>query len=362
MSTHEPLVAIDARLLGKRSTGDTTYWRGLLAGLSQIEHGLKFLLYSNTARPDGIPDCPSFEWIRLASRRDRWWSLFRFPLAARRRGAKAIHTQYNLSPLAGHVGVTTIHDVSFLIGPDWFRPVDRVLLQRFVPSSARRAARVITVSETSRADIEMHLKGVAGKVRVTPLGVNPVIERVARKDAQAAVKGALGIEGPFLLTVGTRWPRKNMELAIRAADLLDQRFPHQLAVTGKPGWGEDNAGDRTVATGYVDDATLSALYSAADLYLAPSRYEGFGLPILEAFSCGCPVLCSAGGALPEVAGSAATVLEDWSPETWAKAIMGLLGDSSKLQAMREAGLERAKCFRWETTAEKTCAVYREVIR
>jgi glycosyltransferase involved in cell wall biosynthesis len=362
MSTKELLVALDARVIGRRSTGDSTYWSGLLQGLSRIDHGFKFLLYSNAQRPKGIPESSHFEWIHLPSRGDRWWSLVRFPLAARARGAKAIHTQYNLSPLVGSVGITTIHDVSFWIGPEWFQARDRLLLQRFVPASARRAARVITVSETSRRDIARFLPEAAEKLRVTPLGVNPAITPMPREQAAKIVKDETGIEGPFLLTVGTRWPRKNMELAVHAADLLDMRFPHRLAVTGKPGWGESNAGERTVPTGYVSDHTLSALYSAADLYLAPSRYEGFGLPLLEAFACKCPVICSSGGALPEVAGGAATVLESWSPEAWAHAIMEALDDSSKLQFMRESGARRAASFRWEDTAAKTCAVYREVIQ
>jgi glycosyltransferase involved in cell wall biosynthesis len=313
-------LAIDARLVGRDATGDSTYWSGLLLGLARASCEFDFLLFSNDEKPDWIPDVPHFHWTTLASRRQRWWSLFRFPLTARRMGARAIHTQYNLSPLAGRRGITTIHDVSFLIEPDWFRPVDRVLLTRVVPGSAKRAAAVITVSETSKSEISRLLPIADAKVRVTTLASGPFISPMDKAKAREAVRSELGIEGPYVLTVGTRWPRKNMELAVSAVGKLPGTFVHRLAITGKSGWGDDSLNERCVPTGYVSNELLSALYSAADLYLAPSKHEGFGIPILEAFTCGCPVLCSSGGAQPEVAGDAAAVLESWSPNDWAASI------------------------------------------
>ncbi len=359
---HLPVVAIDARLIGGRATGDSTYWTGLVQGLAKIDTGLRFLLFGNAERPEGIPDAANIQWVVVRSRQDRWWSLFRFPLKARRMGATAIHTQYNLSPLAGHHGLTTIHDVSFLIEPSWFRPADRVLLSRFVPASARRAARVLTVSESSARDIARFIPEAKPKLRVTLLGCSTLIQALDPDDARRIVEQDFGVGSPYLLTVGTRWPRKNLGLAIDAVELLPASLPHRLIVTGKPGWGDQSLRSRTVAVGYVTDLQLSALYSAADAFLAPSRYEGFGLTVLEAFQCRCPVLCSTGGALPEVAGKAAKVVESWEPGDWATEIQGLLADSSKLLSMRELGVKRAARFRWEDTAAKTAEAYREVIR
>lgn len=358
----QPIVAIDARLVGGTSTGDSTYWTGLLHGLASLEHGLRFLLLSNRPRPAEIPDSPAFQWICLPARSSRWWSLVSFPLAARRLGARAIHTQYNLSPLVGRMGLTTIHDVSFFIGPEWFKPRDRLLLQRFVPSSARRAARVLTVSETSRRDIERFVPAARDKVRVSPLAAGLGVQPVERDSARQIVSTELGIEGPILLTVGTRWPRKNMGLALRAAELLGKAAPHRLVVTGKAGWGDEELGTRGIATGFVTDQQLSALYSAADLYLAPSHYEGFGITLLEAFACGCPVLCSPGGAQAEVAGDAAIVEPSIDPEVWSLRIRETLGDSSKLESLRRAGEARSRQFTWKGMASLVCAAYREVIQ
>jgi glycosyltransferase involved in cell wall biosynthesis len=350
-------VALDARLVGRDGTGDSTYWLGLLHGLSRIDAGFKFLLFSNAARPGSIPDSPNFEWMTLDAKSGRWWSMVRFPLAAKRMGASVVHTQYNLSPLARN-GITTVHDVSFFIGSEWFKPKDRLLLQQGVRASVARAKRVITVSQTSRRDLETYLPQARGKAVVTPLARSPLITPMDRQQAQALVRQDFGLEPGYMLTVGTRWPRKNMSLAIQAADLLDSR---QLVVTGKAGWGEESTGKWTKAVGYVSDAQLSALYSAADLYLAPSRYEGFGLPLLEAFACGCPVICSAGGALPEVAGDAAIIQSSDSPEDWARTMRELLNDPSKLDDMRSKGIDRERQFSWTRTAEKTVEAYKDVI-
>jgi len=154
-------------------------------------------------------------------------------------------------------------------------------------------------------------------------------------------------------------------LVVEAAGLLPSEVPHKLVLTGKKGWGEgsnrqSSIGNRLSATGYVDFETLSNLYSAADLYLAPSRHEGFGIPLIEAFLCGCPVLCSGGGALPETAGGAAEVEPTWEPAHWADTIQSLLQDSGKLDQLRAKGIERARRFTWEETARKTLQVYQEV--
>jgi glycosyltransferase involved in cell wall biosynthesis len=356
------IVALDARLVGGSSTGDSTYWTGLLHGLSRLPDGPRIVLFSNADRPQNIPWCDRFEWRRLPAKSGRWWSLVRFPLAARRLGAGAIHTQYTLSPLAGPRGVTTVHDVSFLLGPEWFRAKDRFILSRTVPASCRRAARVITVSETSRGEIEREISASRGKVRVTRLACPPWIQPIERVAARERVRAELGLDHPYVLTVGTRWPRKNMGLAVEAASRLPADLPHRLIVTGKSGWGEQELGERGIASGYVDNEMLSCLYSGAELYLAPSRHEGFGIPVLEAFRTGCPVLCSSGGAFPEVAGDAAVVERSWDAADWARRMEELLRDPGTLDALRDRGHDRERMFTWEETARRTLDVYREVAK
>lgn len=356
-----PVVAIDARLVSGSSTGDSTYWTGLVRALLRRTPEFRYLFLSNAPRPSGIPETEHSRWHVVGGRSNRWWSLATFPLQARRARAGVLHTQYTLSPLAGPRAITTIHDVSFLIGPEWFRPRDRLLLTRLVGPSARRAARVLTVSETSRRDLVERLDLPPAKVVATPLAASEAIRPMDPDEARAQVAAELGLDGPFCLTVGTRWPRKNTRLAIDAVERLDAAFPQRLALTGKAGWGEGEMGSRTVALGYVEERQLSALYSCADAYLAPSRYEGFGLTLLEAFSCACPVLASVGGAHPEVAGDAARLVPSWDAGAWTAALEELLGDSSNLAELRRRGPARAAAFSWDETARLTAEVYREVL-
>ncbi|MCG9896191.1 MAG: glycosyltransferase family 4 protein, partial [Fimbriimonadaceae bacterium] len=307
-------LALDARLIGAGSTGDSVYWEGLLSGLASIPcDGLRLLLLSNVPAPAGVPMPPGAEWVVVPGR-GRWWSLAAFPTAARRLGADLAHVQYSASPLLTRF-VTTVHDVSFLIGPEWFRPRDRFLLSRSVPATMRRAAQVLTVSQTSAGEIE-RLAGIPrARITVTPNALNPRFRSLSPEEG-AARRDRLGLTEPYVLTASTRWPRKNMILAIQTVEGLPARLPHRLALAGRSGWGREEPGVRTLRLGYLDFDDLSAAYQGAAAYLCPSLHEGFGLPLLEAFAAGCPALVSSGGALPEVAGGAAEVMADWAPESW----------------------------------------------
>ncbi|MCE2938036.1 MAG: glycosyltransferase family 4 protein [Armatimonadota bacterium] len=348
------IVAIDARLMGSRHTGDASYWNGLVRGLAGIDHQARIYLCSNQPRPANVPEDPRLIWTHVPGQ-GRLWSLWHFPQAAKKLGAQVVHTQYSLSPLVRRGGVTTIHDVSFFIGPEWFQPRDRFLLQRTLPATVRRAARVITVSETSKAEIEHYIPAARGKVRVTPNALGTNITPFAPDEVEARL-AHLGVSRPYVLTVGTRWPRKNMGLAIAAA----RQAGVTCVVTGQPGWGELPEG--AVITGYVDDADLTALYQGASLYLAPSHHEGFGIPLLEAFACDCPVVANRGGALPEVGGDAAAYPEAATPEAWAATIRDLLADSGRLEQMRHRGRARLAQYDWNETARLTLEVYEEARR
>ncbi|MBL8065325.1 MAG: glycosyltransferase family 4 protein [Chthonomonadaceae bacterium] len=342
-------ICLDARLLTRQSTGDTSYWKGLVDALLNQATEHRIVLCSNAPRPKMIPS--GAEW-RLIHGSDRWWSLVSFPLFARKYGFDLAHTQYNLSPLLGRRGVTTIHDVSFLINPGWYRAKDRYLLTSQIPKSISRAAGVITVSETSRQEIERFVPNAKGKVFVTYNALGDNIRPLPQADVETLLK-ELGVPRPYLLTVGTRWPRKNTSLAVLAASLAGKN----LVVTGRSIGGADPVGPHY--TGYVSDSQLTALYQGASLYLAPSLHEGFGIPLLEAFACKCPVLVSQGGALPEIAGGAAEVADSFEPALWAETINHLCDDESKLERYRRAGLRRLQDFSWQDTAKKTLCAYEE---
>jgi hypothetical protein len=158
-------VALDARLIAGTNTGDSTYWTCVLQAMIQLSPDTEFLLYTNTEKSVPVPASANARTVHLRTGRSAWWSLVKFPLAAKRARANVTHTQYSLSPLAKN-GITTIHDVSFFIGPEWFGDRDRKNLLKRVPLSAKIAKRIITVSESSRKELYRFIPESRGKVDV----------------------------------------------------------------------------------------------------------------------------------------------------------------------------------------------------
>lgn len=352
------MIALDARLAFEDSTGDSTYWTGLLLALAARELPFRIVAYSHRPRPSRLPANPRLDWAQLPMGRfgGRGWSLWQWPLAARRSGANLLHTQYSLSPLVGNRGITTVHDISFLLGPQWFSARDRAILSRTVPAACARARRVVTVSRTSAEEIARLIPTARGKTVSIYNARHPFLTVLTESEG-AVRRERLGITGPYVASVSTRWPRKNMELAVRAMDDLPTDLPHQLILTGKAGWGDQSVGKRARATGYLEWDDLAAVYQGASLYLCPSHHEGFGIPVVEAFALGAPVLASAGGALPEVVGEAGVVETSWLSSDWTNRIATLLRDPRKLDAMRAAGLAREREFSWTRSAEQHLALW-----
>lgn len=348
-------VALDARLVETQSTGDTSYWRGLITALEKIAPAdVQIVLYGMGPRPEGF--APALEWRTVKAKSSRVWSLVDFPRFAQAEGADVIHTQYNLSPLVGDRGVTTIHDISFLINPSWYSLKDRILLLTQIPRSVKRAAAILTVSETSRKEIEARLPAARGKTFVTPNALDPTFRPPDRDAAQKTVRAQFGLSQPYLFAINSRWKRKNISLLYQAWSKLDLATAPALVTCG-PG---ESYGPGHYHLGYVEDEHVPALYAAAECFLLPSFHEGFGIPLLEAFAARCPVIASTGGAIPEVVGRAAQLVDSFRPEDWAGAIREVLAGSGTVQERVRMGLDRVNAYSWIDTANRTLEVYRGV--
>ena len=335
-----PLVVVDADVLGRRRTGDETYVENLLRQLPRVADDTGLRVAAVTRHPELVPRGiepvilpASLQELRMA------WSL---PRLLRRLGPALAHFQYALPPALPCPAVVTIHDVSFQRDRTLMRSKDRAVFRFAVPRAARRAARVLTVSERTKRDI-VELYGVPSeRIVVTPNAVDPVF---APGD---------GRHDGFLLFVGAIQERKNPLAAADAAAALGMR----LVVAGPE---KDSRLARELERrgaelrGYVDKPQLAELYRAAACLVQPSRYEGFGLPVLEAMASGTPVVAAPEPALVEVAGDAAVFADG---DELAGAIRRALAERDRLAA---AGLERAKRFTWEETARRTVEVYREVL-
>ncbi|MCX5759604.1 MAG: glycosyltransferase family 1 protein, partial [Candidatus Hydrogenedentes bacterium] len=189
-------------------------------------------------------------------------------------------------------------------------------------------------------------------------------------DAQRHVVAQYALPGPYILFVGTLEPRKNLPVLLRAFARIAKDVPHALVLAGGAGWNVApilatleslELGDRVRRIGFVRTTEdLSALYSAADVFVLPSRYEGFGLPLLEAMTCGCPVVAADNTSIPEVAGDAALLCGTDDVDAFAEALRTAVSDAAVRARLIEAGRERRKQFSWRTCAEQTLGVYRSV--
>lgn len=375
-------VALNAQLLsntaGYRSAGVNRVIHHLLAELPQVPGHEEYLVYA-----------PNSELNRqlLASSRYRrrltrlpverppvriGWEQTILPLELLRERADLLHALGFVSPIAwrGRT-VVTVYDLSFMRFPEVYNRPNRVYLNTFTPPSLRRADRVITISEDARRDV-IELCGVAPE-RVTPI-LLAADERFqpASADEIAAFRARHGLPERFVLYLGTLQPRKNIETLVRAyAQLRDAgSIDHALVIAGGRGWQFDSIFNlirelRIEAfvhlPGFVPDPEQPLWYSSATVFAFPSRYEGFGLPLLEAMACGAPVVSSSASSLPEVVGDAGLLVDPSDVEGWCSALRQLLEDEPRRAALAAAGRSRAQVFSWRRMAAETVQVYREVL-
>jgi len=284
-----------------------------------------------------------------------------------------LHVQYT-APLGCPVPVVvSVHDVSFLEHPEFFPPGRAMQLRCTVRRTVRLATRILTGTEFSRASILNAYKELDGeKVIVVPNAAAAAFRPISREAAHVAVLHRFGIATPFLLCVGDLQPRKNQIGFIRAfAALLRNRsgLRHHLVLAGKETWFAEHVreaartsgvGDRIRFAGFVSDDDLLQLYNACEIFVFPSYYEGFGIPVLEAMACGRAVACSRMSAMPEVADGAAILFDPYSGDEVARAMLDLILDHQLRSRMERLGLQRAAHFSWQKTAQKTLQIYYEV--
>jgi glycosyltransferase involved in cell wall biosynthesis len=362
--------SVDAHAIGCHLTGNEVYIRNLLNHYARLDRDSEFIAY--VSKPWAAQEIPDrFEKRMVSSNpfRRLGWDI---PLRIRRDQPDLLHVQYT-APLACNVPlVVSVHDVSFLEYPQYFTRFRAAQLKLTVKRTVEAAARVLTPSDFSRDAILRHYNIDPDKVRVIPNGVSSLFHPIERQVAAAAVERKFNIHGPFVLTVGDLQPRKNhlgllhaFEKVVRAHSQLQ----HRLVFVGKETWyskelhravAASSVADRVDFTGFVEDAELLQIYGACDLFVFPSFYEGFGLPILEAMACARAVACSNLTAMPEVADGAGILFDPHSVDEMARAIGDVLLDSELKGRLERLGTHRAAQFSWEQAAQRTLEVYYDV--
>ncbi|MFL5826955.1 MAG: glycosyltransferase family 4 protein [Thermoleophilaceae bacterium] len=288
----------------------------------------------------------------LAHRAGHTWEQALLPLRARR--SQLILCPANLAPLAGGRNVVVIHDLAPLRHPEWYGSAYVAWQRAVLPAIARRAVRLIAVSEFGRRELvellgadPSHIDVIAGGVdeRFTPEATRP-----------------LGSHRPYVLAVGTRIARKNLAALRDTATMLERRGIDLVAAGSGRAYMRAEHAPPVRALGYVPDDVMPGLYANAEAVVMPSVYEGFGLPCIEAMACGTPLVASDRSALPETCGDAALLVDPDDTAAFSAALERVLDDAALRDHLREAGLARARSLTWDRTAGEVDALLGRLLR
>jgi glycosyltransferase involved in cell wall biosynthesis len=366
-TTLEPRLRIgfDARWYNDSGVG--TYTLELLRAMSQIQAGFELVAYESPANPVPLEENSRLKKVALSSGRYSLSEQVELSSRCRRDRLDIFHSPFYIVPLAASCPVVvTVHDLI----PFLFRIASRpkqFLVKTGYRMAAAKAAQIITVSSQTACDLKKLLHVPENKI--TPIA-NAVRREVFHPEGAAEELESLGVrfgvQPPYVVVASARnWRTKNLVTALKALDAARARsassfqtvlYGPEEGLNAAGGQGRWNTLNLRI-TGYVQDKYLAALFRHARAFVFPSLYEGFGLPILEAMSCGCPVITSNGGSLAEVAGNGAQVFEPFDVESMSAALLRLLAIPEEYQQWRLSGLARAAEFSWERAARETLAVY-----
>jgi glycosyltransferase involved in cell wall biosynthesis len=301
-----------------------------------------------------------------------FWRYFTLPLKLKNYSLDMVHDPYELGPFTfsqPFQKVITVHDLTPLIFPKLFKKTDVILHRLLLKKTINRADKIITVSCHSKNDLIKHLNVPEDKIEVIYNGKGEAFKTINKEEIEAiTMKYQLPHE--FILSVGGLHPIKNIPRLLQAYHLaLKEGLKHKLVIVGVA---MDRSREifqtlkvlgieeKVIFTGPVPEKDLVALYNAADLFVYPCLYAGFGLPPLEAMACGTPVITSNNSSLPEVVGDAGLLVDPYDTQELAQSINSLLSDGKTGKKLIKKGLKRSKLFKWSDTAIKTLEIYEEV--
>ncbi|HEX4485968.1 MAG TPA: glycosyltransferase family 1 protein [Terriglobales bacterium] len=364
-------IGIDIHSIGSGKGGNETYYRELVEGLRDLEGNHDFVLYHVGPQAPGSLASKSrfaFQQLRPASRMLR--IPLTFPWRMRREKLDVFHAQYIVPPFSSCKTVVSIFDLAHERFPEFFHPFEAKRSQMMVRWSARRADHIVTVSHFSARDLT-EIYGVdPRKITVTHLAASRDFHPMDRDYCREFVAKKYGIAGPFVLYAGRLQARKNLVRLVEAYGQLKQRgLKEKLVLVGKSDW---QAGQivETIARlglqsdvillGYVPQSDLPIILNAAQLFVYPSIFEGFGLPVIESMACGIPTITSLGSSLEEVAGDAAILIDPMSVSSIVDAIEKVMQSSELRAFLSQKGVERSAQFSYRTAAAQTLRVYENV--
>lgn len=380
MQAVRPRVALNAQLLrlneGYRSAGISRYIFHLCKELPAAADDLHLDAYGTDPLAPSFLDGITWRATRLPVHRPLvrlLWEQTLFALELKTGDYSLLHSLAYVSPWLIRVpALVTVYDLSFYLFPQYLRPLQRLYLQVGTRASVRRAMRIITISESTKRDLVRLLHLDPERVDVAVPGVEPKFSPVTEASALAQFRRDRQLPEHFVLFIGTREPRKNLSVLIRAFAQARRRagLPHALVIAGAHGWSDreipraiddTGIGADLIMPGFVPHHELPLWYRAADVFVYPSQYEGFGMPVLEALACGTPVITSNVSSLPEAAGDAGLLVTPGDTAELEDALVRILTNSELHQELRERGPKHAQQFTWARAAQRTAASYRRAL-
>ena len=375
MSDPRPAIGIDARRL--KDFGIGSYIRNLLEAISKRPESqrYRFRVYARLADREWMPDLPeNFEIVEEDSPGYSLAELTRFAIRLFRDRLDLFHaTHYVLPPLRSRA-IVTIHDIIHLLYPQFLpNRVALVYARVMIRRALARADRIITVSYNSKRDLVDYFGITPSRVDVIYNGVSSRFRPDVPQEERVRVSRKYGLRPPYLLFLGGEKPHKNVQNVVRAfAEARRGRpdLPHLLALAGpmpKNSARIDaliaalDVGAAIARPGLIEEDDLPGLFAGADVFLYPTLYEGFGLPVTEAMACGTPVLTSSTSALQEIAGGYAYLVDPLDVDAIARGIVALTTDPKVRADFVELGKKRALDFSWDKAAERTLEVYGEAL-
>lgn len=368
-------IVINAMAMGRVKTGVGRFIDELMIGLSAVDKDNEYFVYTTEFGRQQLRLGENFTVLapNLSRPVRLVWEQLVLPGLVRQHRAELLHGMGFTLPFWKNARqVVTIYDMTWFSHGQTHERIKTLYFRTLIPRALRQAERIIAISESARADIVRLFPDTQDRIVTTLGGVASCFTDPIPPAATQAVLDRHGIDGPFVLSVGTIQPRKNLGRLLEAFALArrDGALPHRLVVCGESGWDnhdvfrrarEPDLDGQVVFTGFVSDADLAHLYRACDLFAYPSLYEGFGLPVVEAMSVGAPVLTSDNSSLSEVAGDAALLCDPLSVEDIAAKLRYLLGDHAERQELVRKGHLRAMLYTWNETARRTLDAYQQAL-
>ena len=300
------------------------------------------------------------------------WDQFGFPGEALKNNAEIIHQPCFSAPVFHKNAkvIVTVHDListKFGIDLPFFA---RLYFKNWMPYTYKFADKIICDSENTKRDVLEILKVPESKIKVIYLAASDKFNNAVEKENTKQIKDKYNTGDKYFLEVGTLSPRKNIEFLIKVFSRISRDYPeYKLVLTGKKGWYYDKLtdlvktsgiDDKVIFTGYIPDQDAPYLYKGAELFLYPSLYEGFGLPLLEAMASGVPVISSNASSLPEIVGDGGILIDPSNEAGWIAAVKKVLDNQSLRRVMIQKGLKQAKKFSWKKCADETIKCYEEL--